>query len=99
MNFYIDLDIDEATLKVVSDIDYDLFSFKTITVEHDYYKVDEPGSDVEFYRSECRRIFSDAGYELVCADVGNNCGPQDVSQRGFIGNILIESFGVTCFNN
>lgn len=74
---YIDLDIDEATLKVVTDIDHDLFSFKIITVEHDYYKVDEPGSDAELYRSECRRIFSEAGYKLVCADVGNNSGPQE----------------------
>jgi len=68
---YIDLDIDEGTVKVLKDVDYDTFSFKVLTIEHDYY------AHGDQYRSETRDFLNDKGYQLVCGDVGNNSGPQE----------------------
>tara|TARA_R110000824_G_scaffold318633_2_gene505778 strand:+ start:709 stop:1299 length:591 start_codon:yes stop_codon:yes gene_type:complete len=69
---YLDLDIDGATLKVLKDIDFELFTFKVITIEHDYYMNKNDAG-----RSAARDILKSNGYELVCADVGNNSGPQE----------------------
>ncbi len=68
---YIDLDIDEGTVKVLKDIDYTNFSFKVLTVEHDYYAHGDES------RSEIRNFLDSKGYQLVCGDVGNNSGPQE----------------------
>ena len=69
---YLDLDIDDGTLKVLIDIDFDVFTFKVITMEHDYY-ANKNDND----RSAMRNILQSNGYKLVCADVGNNSGPQE----------------------
>ena len=71
---YIDLDVDEATLKVLNDVEHDSFSFKVLTVEHDYYAGDQNGAE---RRKRSREILTTNGYELVCADVANNSGPQE----------------------
>jgi len=68
---YLDLDVDEATLKVLKDIDHDSFSFKVLTVEHDYY------AHGDKYRAEARELLKLNGYKLICADVANNSGPQE----------------------
>lgn len=68
---YIDLDIDKGTLKVLKDIRFDLFSFKVITIEHDYY------AHGDLYRTDARTLLASNGYQMVCADVCNNSGPQE----------------------
>jgi len=69
---YLDLDIDGGTFKVLQDIDFDTFTFKVITIEHDYYM-----NKNDYDRCAMRQILQSAGYELVCADVANFSGPQE----------------------
>jgi len=60
---YLSLDIDALSTSVLKLIPFDKYIFGIITIEHDHYI--HSGQ----YRDEQRRILTDAGYVLLCADV------------------------------
>ena len=64
---YLSLDVDEFTLKVLERIPLQSYQFKVITIEHDWYRFGDA------LRSEQRKILTNAGYELLCADVDGTC--------------------------
>lgn len=60
---YLSLDIDLATTDCLSRLPLNEYTFKVITIEHDAYRFgDGP-------RSAQRKILTNAGYYLLCADV------------------------------
>jgi len=60
---YLSLDIDLSTTDCLSRLPLNEYTFKVITIEHDAYRFgDGP-------RSAQRKILTNAGYYLLCADV------------------------------
>lgn len=59
---YLSLDVDSATLDVLKNIPTEL-RFKVITIENDSYRFGTGPRD------EMRKILTQAGYDLICADV------------------------------
>ncbi len=60
---YLSLDIDAASTEVLKKLPLDEYTFSVITIEHDFYI--HGGR----FRDEQRRILTDVGYILLCADV------------------------------
>lgn len=62
---YLQLDIEPSlnTLKALKRIPLNKYKFRTITYETDFY------NEGDFARNESRKIFIEAGYELVVGDV------------------------------
>jgi hypothetical protein len=60
---YISFDVDDATEIAFQRFPFSTVRFKTITLEHDGYRV---GARL---RDSIRKTFTDLGYTLVCADV------------------------------
>lgn len=60
---YLSLDIDLSTTECLNRLPLNEYAFKVITIEHDAYRFgDAP-------RSAQRKILTNAGYYLLCADV------------------------------
>jgi hypothetical protein len=73
---YLSLDLEPAsvTYKCLTSIPFDRIEFGVITFEHDAYRHGEQ------WKQESRRLLLDAGYHLLCANVGtngSNCGFED----------------------
>ena len=62
---YLSLDIDDATLKALENIDFNKFKFRCITIEHDAYHRGEE------LRPHHRKFLRDKGYHLLVANVNN----------------------------
>lgn len=60
---YLSLDIDDGTLEVLKRIPFINFEYKTITIEHDYYRLEDK------LRKEQREILGNYGYYLLFSDV------------------------------
>jgi hypothetical protein len=60
---YISFDVDEATMPAVAHFPWDKIRFATMTIEHDRYRF---GTATRDY---IRRVLTEHGYTLVCADV------------------------------
>ena len=60
---YLSLDIDALSTTVLEMIPFNDYSFKVITIEHDFY------INGDKYRSRQRKILKENGYILLCADV------------------------------
>jgi hypothetical protein len=60
---YLSLDVDGYYGTVLKQIPFDQYSFKVITIEHDFYRFGE------VFRQEEREILSALGYYLLCPDV------------------------------
>jgi len=60
---YLSLDIDSHYEAVLQRIPFDKYTFKVITMEHDFYRFGD------LYRKREREILSSLGYYLLCPDV------------------------------
>ena len=60
---YLSLDIDEGYTDVLKNIPFKDYTFKVITIEHDFYRYGDR------YRKEERQILESFGYHLLCSDV------------------------------
>lgn len=60
---YLSLDIDEGYTDVLKNIPFKEYTFKVITIEHDFYRYGDT------YRKEERQILESFGYYLLCSDV------------------------------
>lgn len=68
---YLSLDIDEATNLALKQIPFYYFDFKVITIEHDYYRLED------FLRTEQREYLDSLGYIRVCSNVCNKGLPYE----------------------
>lgn len=74
---YLSFDIDDATEKVLGELDFNLYKFKVITFEHNIYhyeniphwSTEQSRTNAKRLRLNSRTLFSSLGYELLCADV------------------------------
>ena len=62
---YISMDVDDASLKVLSNLLENGFTFKCMTFEHDYHK------DGDVIRKPSREILNKYGYVMLFEDVNN----------------------------
>ena len=80
---YLSFDVDDATMKVLFDIDLVSYRFNVITFEHNYFHYESKPAwsneksqkESKLLREISREKFISNGYELLCADVlfkGNN---------------------------
>jgi len=80
---YLSFDIDDATSKVLLDIDLESYTYNVITFEHNYFHYEikpewsneKSQKESKYLRDLSRKIFLSHGYNLLCADVllnGNN---------------------------
>lgn len=60
---YLSLDIDECYTDVLKNIPFKEYTFKVITIEHDFYRYGD------LYRKQERQILESFGYYLLCSDV------------------------------
>ncbi|HEV3269684.1 MAG TPA: hypothetical protein VGZ69_03435 [Candidatus Rhabdochlamydia sp.] len=60
---YLSLDIDECYADVLKKIPFKDYTFKVITIEHDFYRYGD------LYRKQERQILESFGYYLLCSDV------------------------------
>lgn len=60
---YLSLDVDGQYDVVLNQIPFDQYTFKVITIEHDFYHFGE------IYREKEREILTSFGYQLLCPDV------------------------------
>ena len=60
---YLSLDIDECYADVLKNIPFKDYTFKVITIEHDFYRYGD------LYRKQERQILESFGYHLLCSDV------------------------------
>ena len=60
---YLSLDIDECYADVLKKIPFKDYTFKVITIEHDFYRYGD------LYRKQERQILESFGYHLLCSDV------------------------------
>lgn len=66
---YLSLDIDGYYDVVLKKIPFKNYTFKVITIEHDFYRYGE------VFRQQERQILSSLGYYLLCPDVSHPaCG-------------------------
>jgi len=64
---YLSIDIDRGSLDVLKKIPFKNFKYKTITIEHDYYRF---GDEL---RKEQREILNNNGYFMLFSDVDAFC--------------------------
>lgn len=64
---YLSIDIDEGSLNVLKNIPFKDFKYKTITIEHDYYRFGDT------LKKEQREILNKNGYYLLFSDVDAFC--------------------------
>lgn len=80
---YLSFDVDDATMKVLYDIDLSSYQFNIITFEHNYFHYESKPAwsneksqkESKILREISREKFISNGYDLLCADVllnGNN---------------------------
>jgi hypothetical protein len=62
---YLSLDVDGYYVDVLKRIPFRDYTFKVITIEHDYYRFGD------LYRLEERQFLESCGYHLLCPDVKN----------------------------
>ena len=69
---YLSFDVDAAQEKVFNELDFSVYSFKTITYEHNLFLADKnsDGSTIQKHYTESRKRFSDLGYKLLFGNVG-----------------------------
>lgn len=60
---YLSLDIDEDYTDVLKNIPFKDYTFKVITIEHDFHRYGDR------YRKQERQILESFGYHLLCSDV------------------------------
>ena len=60
---YLSLDVDEHYDTVLNKIPFDQYTFKVITIEHDFYRFGNK------YKQKEREILTALGYRLLCPDV------------------------------
>lgn len=81
---YLSLDVDDVQEKVFSELNFDEYEFKVITLEHNLFHTtsktqnhsQEHKDGVLLFRRESREILRDRGYILFCPDVVlNGYGP------------------------
>jgi hypothetical protein len=63
---YLTLDIDNLYVDVLKRIPFNIYQFRIITIEHDYY------IHGDLYRKEEREFLNNLGYKLVCSNVKNS---------------------------
>lgn len=63
---YLTLDVDGLYDVVLRRIPLDKYTFKVITIEHDFYRYGD------MFRKKEREILTARGYHLLCEDVSNN---------------------------
>lgn len=63
---YLTLDIDNLYVTVLKRIPFNVYQFRVITIEHDYY------IHGDLYRKEEREFLNNFGYKLVCSNVKNS---------------------------
>ncbi len=62
---YLSLDVDGYYPDVLERIPFSNYTFKIITIEHDFYRYED------LYRSKERQILSSLGYHLLCSNVSH----------------------------
>jgi hypothetical protein len=62
---YLSLDIDKDYDSVLNKIPFNDYVFKIITIEHDFYRLNNQ------YRDKERRLLTSFGYQLLCSDVSD----------------------------
>ena len=86
---YLSLDIDEKSTDVLKVLPFSEYVFKVITIEHDFYI--HSGR----FRDEQRKILTDAGYVLLCADVlvpvSHDTKPNSSFEDWWIHNSFVDS--------
>jgi len=75
---YISFDVDDATEKVMDEIDFDKYKFKAMTFEHNLFQSMDTSDQthtqahkeevVRFY-NKSRDLFTSLGYEILCGNV------------------------------
>ena len=74
---YLSIDVDDASAKVINDLDLKRYMFKVVTIEHNYFYNTNPKIqvseqkkiDAAALRSNSRGKFTSNGYRLLCSDV------------------------------
>lgn len=65
---YLSLDVDENYTKVLEKLPLDTYTFKVITIEHDYYRYGDK------YKKEEEKILKAKGYYRLCSNVMTQVG-------------------------
>jgi hypothetical protein len=65
----VDIDPPNATFSALNQINFDKYSFSVITFEHDAYNYPHLEGDLEYVRTDSRKLLEKYGYTRVLSDV------------------------------
>lgn len=89
---YLSFDVDQAQRKVLDEFDFDKYSFKVLTYEHNYSTKDNPVMRDLYLgdRDYSRKKFTDLGYHILFGNVG--LGPTEMIEDWYVNEELFDKY-------
>ena len=96
---YLSLDVDQAQRKVLDELDFEKYSFKILTYEHNYSTKDNPHLRDLYLgdREYSREKFSSLGYKILFGNVGLN--PKEMIEDWWVNEEMFDEWGHLAMEN